>query len=79
MWTLGQGLNEEVLRTHLAKYSIEVELNTELVGFEQNTDGVTARLVHHSANEDKAGMVMVDWLVGAEGAKSESRNPFSSS
>lgn len=72
---LGQGLNEEILRSHLAKYDVHVELGTELVGFEQNADSVTARLAHHVANqEDTTETISVEFLVGAEGARSQSHS-----
>jgi 2-polyprenyl-6-methoxyphenol hydroxylase-like FAD-dependent oxidoreductase len=42
---------EEILRYRLAEYGARVELATELTGFEQDGDGVTATLVLSSTTE----------------------------
>ena len=68
---IGQGHNEEILRSHLAKYNVFVELNTELVGFEQRNDGVTVHIVKRNGAEETRETTVVGWLVGAEGARSE--------
>lgn len=71
MVVVAQYLAEGHLRKHLAKYGIVPELSTELVGFEQNDGGVTARLVKHDGDKDVEEIVAVDYLVGAEGAHSK--------
>ncbi|KAJ3529077.1 hypothetical protein NM688_g7904 [Phlebia brevispora] len=70
----GQASSEAVLRTHLAKYNIFVELETELVDFQQNPDSVTAHVVKRSGGKEVRETLTVDWLVGADGAHSFVRN-----
>ncbi|MFE2374917.1 FAD-dependent monooxygenase [Streptomyces sp. NPDC059398] len=65
-WILGQSQTEAVLRDRLAAFGASVELNTELIGFEQDPDGVTA---HLSTGET----VRVAYLVGADGGRSTVR------
>lgn len=69
-WMIGQGHNEEILRSHLAKYNVHVELNTELVGFEQNAGSVTVKVIKRDGGDEKVETASVDWLVGADGARS---------
>jgi len=57
---------EEILRNRLAEYGGRVEVATELIGFEQNGDGVTATLVHSGATEQ----VFARYMVGADGGHS---------
>ena len=57
---------EEVLRNRLAEYGARVELATELAGFEQNGDGVTATLVHSG----RTAQVFSRYLIGADGGHS---------
>ncbi|MBF6211432.1 FAD-dependent monooxygenase [Nocardia puris] len=60
---LGQSDTEAVLRDRLAEYGVEVELGTEVVGVEQDTEGVTVTLAH-------GGDVRARYLVGADGGGS---------
>jgi len=62
-WFLGQSQLEAILRARLAEYGVRVELGSELVGLEQDEEGVTARL---SAGETGR----FDYLVGADGGAS---------
>jgi len=62
-WVLGQSQLEGILREKLLQYGVRVELRTELVGLEQDEDGVTARL---STGE----VSRFDYLVGADGGAS---------
>lgn len=72
MRILGQSNSEEILRDHLAKHDVHVELDTRLDSFVQDADNVTARLVHHHhGDEESSESVRVQYLVSAEGAKSE--------
>lgn len=71
-WMIGQDHTEEILRSHLAKYNIQVELNTELVSFEQNTDTVTVNVIKRDGVQEKVETASVDWLVGTDGGRSES-------
>lgn len=57
---------------HLAKYNTTVELNTELVDFEQNADGVTVNLLKRDGAHDRTETASVKWLIGADGASSAS-------
>ena len=54
---------EEVLREKLAEYGVTVELGTELTGFSQTADAVTATL---AAGDE----VVADYLVGCDGGRS---------
>ncbi|KAF7798986.1 hypothetical protein EIP86_010215 [Pleurotus ostreatoroseus] len=69
-WIIGQSHNEEIIRSHLEKHGVHVELNTELVGFEQDANGVTAQIVKHSSSSDVPETFHASFLVGAEGARS---------
>jgi 2-polyprenyl-6-methoxyphenol hydroxylase-like FAD-dependent oxidoreductase len=62
-WVLGQSQLESVLREKLLQHGVRVELRTELVGLEQDEDGVTTRL---STGE----VSRFDYLVGADGGAS---------
>ncbi len=69
---IGQYCAERILRKHLAEYNIVPELATELVSFEQNGDSVTAHLVKHDDDDDDVEeTVVVDYLIGADGAHSK--------
>jgi|HubBroStandDraft_6_1064221.scaffolds.fasta_scaffold111135_3 2-polyprenyl-6-methoxyphenol hydroxylase-like FAD-dependent oxidoreductase len=57
---------EEILRARLAQSGHHVELGVELVGFEQNGDGVIASLV----NQGNPERVRANFLVGADGGHS---------
>lgn len=61
-----QFLTERVMRERLAELGARPEFGTELVGFEQDTDGVTARLATRSGEQT----VRVHWLVGTDGGRS---------
>ncbi|WP_437960200.1 FAD-dependent oxidoreductase [Sorangium sp. So ce119] len=63
---LGQWRTEEILRARLAELGGRVELATELTGFEQGRDGVTATLAHAGGTE----LVRAAYLVGADGGRS---------
>ena len=67
---IGQYCTQRILRDHLARYNVIVERSTELVDFEQDEQGVTARLVKHDAGKEET--VRVDYLVGADGSRSKS-------
>src|SRR5229473_5049996 len=60
---------EEILRNRLAEQGARVELATEVTGFEQNGDGVTATLVHSGAPEQ----AFARYMVGADGGHSHVR------
>lgn len=68
---IGQCCAEAILRKHLAEYNIVPELATDLVGFEKSESSVTAYLVKHDGDNDLGETVAVDYLVGADGARSK--------
>ncbi|WP_295957190.1 FAD-dependent oxidoreductase [Rhodoferax sp.] len=68
---LPQFLTEGVMRERLRKLGHGVEFGREMVGFEQDMDGVTARLVDKTGGET---LLRVRWLVGADGGRSMVRH-----
>ncbi|PBK69099.1 hypothetical protein ARMSODRAFT_957421 [Armillaria solidipes] len=67
---LGQDRHEEILREHLARYGVTVELGTELVSFEQFPDRVVSHVVKTRDGQQTEESVESQWLIGAEGAHS---------
>ncbi|KAG7445101.1 uncharacterized protein BT62DRAFT_920845 [Guyanagaster necrorhizus] len=67
---VGQDLQEDILRKHLAKYGITVELGTELVSFEQLPDGVVSRVVRTRDGQRFEESIQSQWIIGAEGSHS---------
>ncbi|KAJ4474895.1 monooxygenase [Lentinula aciculospora] len=68
---LGQNRHEKVLREHiLAYHGVHVEFGTELRSFEQTSDHVLARVVKTVDSKAVEENVTVNWLVGADGARS---------
>jgi 2-polyprenyl-6-methoxyphenol hydroxylase-like FAD-dependent oxidoreductase len=61
-----QFLTERVMRERLIELGHRPELACELVGLEQDEDGVTARLVSKAGEE----VIRVRYLVGADGGRS---------
>lgn len=61
-----QSLTERVMRERLAELGSEVELGCELVGFEQDDAGVSARIRSERGDEH----VRVRYLIGADGGRS---------
>jgi len=61
-----QFLTEQVMRERLLELGHLPECGCELVGFEQDAEGVTARLVGKAGEES----VRARWLVGADGGRS---------
>ncbi|KAI0090685.1 monooxygenase [Irpex rosettiformis] len=70
---LGQSNYEAILRDHLAKAGVQVELGMELTTFEQDNNGVTATVVRHESGVDRSETICADWLVCADGGKSHAR------
>ena len=67
---MGQDRHEAILRQHLAKYNIHVELGTELTSFEQTEDHVSAILSKTVDGNRVEEIAEFKWLVGADGASS---------
>lgn len=61
-----QFLTECVMRERLLELGHQPEFGCELVGFEQDAEGVTAQLVSKSGGDS----VRARWLVGADGGRS---------
>jgi 2-polyprenyl-6-methoxyphenol hydroxylase-like FAD-dependent oxidoreductase len=66
VWFVPQWRTEQILRSRLAGHGVEVVLNTGLAGFEQDQDGVTARL-------ERGRTLRAAYLVGADGGRSTVR------
>ncbi|BCQ39867.1 hypothetical protein ERHA54_24700 [Erwinia rhapontici] len=67
---LPQYLTEQVMRERLAELGHQVEFGCELLGFEQDPEGVTARIQGQAGEET----LRVQWLTGADGGKSDVRH-----
>ncbi|KAL0953974.1 hypothetical protein HGRIS_005133 [Hohenbuehelia grisea] len=67
---IGQDTQTEILRSHLAKYGVNVEFGTELVSFEQEADHVAVRLRKSQDGEERGEDVKFQYIVGADGAHS---------
>ena len=67
---IGQTETEAVLRDAVARLGVEVEWGVRLAGFEQDADGVRARLTGADGTEEH---VDADWLVGCDGGHSTVR------
>ncbi|KAI5885538.1 uncharacterized protein SCHCODRAFT_02593253 [Schizophyllum commune H4-8] len=68
---MGQDRFEALLYEHLAKYGCEVERGTELRGFTQDADKVTAELVKADGSTEHADF---EFLVGCDGGHSTVRH-----
>ncbi|MGP4019028.1 FAD-dependent monooxygenase [Saccharopolyspora sp. 5N708] len=64
-WFVPQFRTEEILRERLAELGAQVELSTELTGFTQDTNGVTATLFAGGTTQT----VRARYLVGADGGR----------
>ena len=61
---------EAVLRSHLAKYGCQVELNSEIVDLQQFDDRVEATVKVTTEGGDVTETKSYRWLVGADGGRS---------
>ncbi|TFK47960.1 monooxygenase [Heliocybe sulcata] len=66
---LGQDHLESILRDHLARRGCHVEMATELLDFEQDSEKVVARIQKKADGNDLVETVNVKFLVGTDGAK----------
>jgi len=62
-----QSDTERILGGLVERQGLSVEWQVELLGFEQDDAGVTARLRHADGREEE---VRTDWLIGCDGARS---------
>ncbi|MEU3792278.1 FAD-dependent monooxygenase [Streptomyces fructofermentans] len=67
---LPQYETERILEEYLARFGTRIERETELVGFGQDEDGVTARVVASSGPGPREEEVRCRFLVGCDGAHS---------
>jgi 2-polyprenyl-6-methoxyphenol hydroxylase-like FAD-dependent oxidoreductase len=65
-----QSDTERILGGLVERQGLTVEWEVELLGFEQDDDGVTARLRHPDGTEED---VRTEWLLGCDGARSTIR------
>ncbi|KIJ65140.1 hypothetical protein HYDPIDRAFT_153117 [Hydnomerulius pinastri MD-312] len=65
---LGQDIMEGILREHLAKYGVDVEMGTELRTLKQHGAGVDVELVKPLGGEQEE-KTSVEWVIGADGAR----------
>ncbi|TFY70130.1 hypothetical protein EVG20_g2874 [Dentipellis fragilis] len=68
-WILGQDAQCNILREHLRKYGVEVELATELRRLDQDEDHVTAVVANTQDGKETEMIITAKYLVGADGAK----------
>ncbi len=71
---LGQNHSEEILRAALNQFSCSVELDTELVSFDEGPDGVTAHILKRRDGQETTEIVRYEFIVGADGARGVSRS-----
>ena len=69
-FALPQDIHERVLLDHLQERGVTVERHTELVDFEDDGQGITARL----RKDEVTSFARVDYLAGADGAHSAVRH-----
>ncbi|KAF9002957.1 FAD binding domain-containing protein [Cyathus striatus] len=67
---VGQNHQEAILRAHIRKYGVEIELGTALKDLQQNDDYVTAHLIKTISDEAAPEVANFSYLVGADGARS---------
>ena len=72
---IGEDHHEAILREHLEKHGVYVELATELVGFDQTPDGVIAHVVKHIGTQQISTTIEAEYLIGADGARSTFHAP----
>ncbi|KAJ7149880.1 FAD binding domain-containing protein [Mycena crocata] len=68
---LGQSTLESLMRAHLEQFGVTVERARELVGIQQDGDGVVASVCR--VGTDLIEEVRVEYLVGADGARGSTR------
>ena len=71
---LAQDRHETLLREHLARHGIQVEMSTELLDFTQDGEKVHVRLAKGSDDAEKVVEELdVKFLIGADGGHSKVR------
>ncbi|KAL1726739.1 FAD binding domain-containing protein [Schizophyllum commune] len=70
---LGQSRHEELIRSHLERYGVQVEFGTELLDFTQDEDKVHVRLSKNDGSNNSIEEFDVPFFVGADGGRSKVR------
>ncbi|KAH7923394.1 hypothetical protein BV22DRAFT_1036317 [Leucogyrophana mollusca] len=70
---IGQQTLEAILRSHLEKFGVFVEVGTELRSFEQNSDGVIAKVAKQQGSGEVLETIEASWLIGTDGARGVTR------
>lgn len=68
---INQDMHERIIREHLKEYGCEVELGTELIGLEQDDEGVNVKVRRLEGNCDvqHEGTIRASYVIGADGAR----------
>lgn len=69
-YTISQDTHEAIIRDHLKRLNVKVELGVELTAFEQDEGGVTATARHHlkqGSSQDE--IIRTSYLVGTDGGR----------
>jgi 2-polyprenyl-6-methoxyphenol hydroxylase-like FAD-dependent oxidoreductase len=69
--TCDQDRLEPILRKHAEERGAQIHFNTELVSFEQDDQGITARIVDHGTEQEET--VQASYLIAADGGGGKSR------
>lgn len=70
LWVLPQYETEEALFTRLTELGGTVDFETEVADFQQESDSVSARLVHSDGADTREEIVHASYLVGCDGGSS---------
>ena len=68
---LPQNETERILQSHLESLGVEVEREVRMTGFTQDSDGVTAALLHQDGRTEE---MRTPWIIGCDGAHSTVRH-----
>lgn len=69
---IGQSHLEELIRIHLARLGVHVELGKELVEFKQDESGIVATTLNRGVEGEHKETIVADYIVSAEGGRSKS-------
>lgn len=68
---IGQSHLEELIRVHLVRLGVQVELGKELLEFKQDESGVVATVLNRGSSEEQKEVIEADYIVSAEGGRSK--------
>jgi 2-polyprenyl-6-methoxyphenol hydroxylase-like FAD-dependent oxidoreductase len=69
-WLIPQYRTDAILHERLSESGVEVEFNSQLVAFSQDTSRVTAKVKHASGQEEE---IQAQYMIGADGGASTVR------